>query len=71
VRYTRHAKNGARWLGVTEADVKHVLTNACVVDTDEDGNPRFTGWVKGKRIRIVLALDQPELIVTIHPRRKR
>jgi hypothetical protein len=71
MRYTRHAKNGARWLGITDVDVEHVLLNACEVDADEDGNPRFTGWVREERVRIVLALDQPDLIVTIHPRRKR
>jgi hypothetical protein len=70
MRYTRHAKNGARRWEITDADVEQILMSPLEVDADKDGNPRFTGLVRDVRIRVVLALDQPDLVVTIHPRRK-
>ncbi len=38
-------------------------------DFDSQGRPRFTGHVRGMRVRMVVALDDPNLIVTIHERR--
>jgi hypothetical protein len=40
------------------------------VDSDEDGKPRYTGEIRGVRVRVVVALDEPDLIVTIHERRR-
>jgi hypothetical protein len=68
--FTRHARNRARGLGVSLADAEHVIGNAEWIDCDEDGLPRYTGYVGEFKVRIVIALDDPELIVTIHKRRK-
>jgi hypothetical protein len=40
------------------------------VDRDGNGKPRYTGEIKGMRVRVVVALDEPDLIVTIHERRR-
>jgi hypothetical protein len=69
MRYTRHAKNQARRLRMSDADVERVIARPMYADTDEDGKPRFVGEVHGVRVRVVLALDEPDLVVTIHPRR--
>lgn len=52
------------------ADAERVIKTAVYVDADEDGLPRYTGYVRGVRVRVVVALDEPDLIVTIHKRRK-
>jgi Domain of unknown function (DUF4258) len=70
VRFTRHAKNQARRAGVTVADVEALIANPDAIDFDEDGKPRYTGSIRGTRVRAVIALDAPDVIVTIHERRR-
>ena len=66
---TRHAKNYLRNTPATLDDVERVIEKPSLVDRDEDGRPRYTGEVRGVRVRVVVALDEPDLIVTIHDRR--
>jgi acetylglutamate kinase len=70
MRLSRHAKNQARRLGVDLTDAKVLIAHPLEVDHDEFGKPRYTGKIRGIRVRIVVALDEPDLIVTIHERRK-
>jgi hypothetical protein len=46
-----------------------VIAEPEAVDFDEYGKPRYIGEIKGVRVRVVVALDEPDLIVTIHDRR--
>jgi hypothetical protein len=69
MRFSRHAKNKARDLGVSVGDAERVIEAAVRIDFDKDGLPRYTGYVGDLRVRVVVALDDPELIVTIHERR--
>jgi hypothetical protein len=69
MRFTRHAKNGLRSLGVNRTDVEHVIANPVRIDWDEKGRPRYTGYIGDVRVRVVVALDEPDLVVTIHDRR--
>jgi len=46
-----------------------VIESAIFVDADESWNPRYTDYVDGIRVRVVVALDDPKFIVTIHKRR--
>jgi hypothetical protein len=69
VRFSRHAKkNKARGLGLCVADAEQVIDTAIKIDSDPDGLSRYTGYVRGIRVRVVVALDDPEFIVTIHER---
>jgi len=70
VRFSRHAKSNARDLEATIEDAEHVIQDAVHTDADFGGRPRYTGYIRGTRVRVVVALDDPELIVTIHERRK-
>jgi hypothetical protein len=70
MRLTRHATNGLRRTGGTLEDAERVIANPEEVDRDDRGKPRYTGDVRGIRVRIVVALDEPDLIVTIHDRRR-
>jgi hypothetical protein len=53
---------------MTIADAEWVISHALHVDCDEKGKPRYTGEVRGVRVRVVVALDEPDWIVTIHER---
>lgn len=70
MRFTRHAKNEARRLRADVADAEAVIAQPVRVDRDRFGKPRYTGYIRGVRVRIVVALDEPDLIVTIHERRR-
>jgi hypothetical protein len=67
----RHAKNGLRWVKGTTEEAESVVENSFGKDFDRDGNPRYRGYIAGKRCRVVVALDDPDLIISIHPRRRR
>jgi hypothetical protein len=54
---------------VSIADAEAVIAHPIQVDRDEDGKPQYTGEIRGVRVRVVVALDAPDLIVTIHGRR--
>ena len=69
MRLSRHAKNELRRLEATVADVERVIRDPVRVDRDATGKPRFVGYIKGIRVRVVLALDRPDFVVTIHKRR--
>lgn len=70
MRLSRHAKNEARRFKATVADVERVIADPIRVDRDRFGRPRYTGYIKGIRVRVVLALDEPDFVVTIHRRRR-
>jgi hypothetical protein len=69
MRFSRHAKNQARDLEVDVGDAEGVIARAVHIDCDADGKFRYTGYIRGIRVRAVVALDDPDLIVTIHERR--
>ena len=71
MQLTRHAKNQARWIGLTRFEIEQVIAEPIHIDRDEKGRPRYLGEVEGERIRVVVALDDPDVIVTVHPRRGR
>jgi hypothetical protein len=69
MRLSRHAKNEARRLGATPAELEDLIADPVRFDRDESGKPRYTGYLGEVRVRVVVALDEPNLIVTIHERR--
>lgn len=56
--------------GLIEAEIEQVIEKPDSIEADDQGKPRYLGLIRGLRVRIVLALDQPDLVVTIHSRRK-
>jgi hypothetical protein len=71
MRLSRHAKNQARKYGIPESEIRRIVVFGYPVDHDSDGRPRYLGEVHGLWVRVVVAVDAPDLIVTIHPRRHR
>jgi hypothetical protein len=70
MRFTRHAKNKARKFGWRIADAESAIAHPTPIDQDGAGKPRYTGCIRGVRVRVVVAVDDPDLIVTIHERRR-
>lgn len=70
MRLSRHAKNELRSLKATQADAELVIDSPIRIDRDEDGKPRYTGYIREVRVRVIVALDDPDFIVTIHKRRR-
>lgn len=70
MRMTRHAKNRARHLEASLVDVEQIVQNPIYVEMDADGKPLYAGYLKGILVRVVVALDEPDLIVTIHETRR-
>ena len=70
MRFSRHAKNGARSIGATIVDAEGLIANPDVIDVEANGKRHYIGFIRGERVRIVVAFDDPELIVTIHRRRR-
>jgi hypothetical protein len=57
-----------RQLKISEADVVYVLTNPDFEDADHDGRRRCSAELRGSRVRVVLAVDDPEFVVSVHRR---
>jgi hypothetical protein len=60
-----------RWAKGTAQEAEAVVAKKSGKDFDQRGNPRYRGYIAGKRCRVVVALDDPGLIITIHFRRRR
>jgi hypothetical protein len=69
VRLSRHAKNELRRLEASVADVEGVIADPIRLDHDRFGKPRYTGYIGQFRVRVVVALDEPNFVVTIHERK--
>lgn len=58
-----------RRLGLSTEDIEVVVARPDHTDTDLSGRPRFTAQRGSYRVRVVLAVDRPDLVVTVHERR--
>jgi hypothetical protein len=59
-----------RWINGTAQEAEAVVAKKSEKDFDEEGNPRYRGFIAGTRCRVVVARDDPEFIITIHVRRR-
>lgn len=69
VRFSRHAANSARRMKATIHDVERIVSEPEQTDIDERGNMRYIGYIHGERVRVVIAQDDPDLVISFHPRR--
>jgi hypothetical protein len=65
VQLTRHAKNNLRQIKGTAREAESAVKNKFAKDFDEDGNPRYRGFIAGKRCCVVVALDDRNCIITV------
>ena len=72
VRFTHHARNQMRLYGFTKGDVMHAITDdSGWISLDEDGNIVVAGAVDGRRLTVVVAADELDLVITIYGGRRR
>jgi hypothetical protein len=57
-------------MGIAIADAERVIAAPDEMDVEADGKRHYVGFIRGERVRVVVAFDDPELIVTIHRRRR-
>lgn len=67
----RHAKRRMRLYNVNQTDVERIAATGDDDGTDQHGNPRKIGQVDGRWIRVIIAQDDPTVIITVYERRKR
>jgi hypothetical protein len=58
-----------RRLELTERDVERVRTEPEDQTEDPEGRTRYVGVVRGRRVRVVVAVDNPDFVVTVHERK--
>lgn len=69
MEFSHHAKNKLRQNRWSQAEAISVILNPVKVDADEFCNPRYLGLIRGSYARVVVAADDPNLVITVHPRR--
>jgi hypothetical protein len=52
------------------ADIEEAIANAIDVEEGDDGKSLYIARIRGVSVRIVLALDDPDFVVTIHEKRR-
>ena len=67
MRFSRHAKNNLRLYEVTIQEVESVVRDSIGKDSDERGNPRYLGLIAGRPYRVVIALDDSDVVITHFP----
>lgn len=70
MRFSRHAKNKARALKLSTSEVGSSMRAGEVVGSDEDENAIVKVFVRGTTVLIVVALDEPDFVITLYSRRK-
>ena len=68
MRFTRHAKNRMRQIGITPAQATVIARWGEPDGFDARGNRRRIGYVGDRRIRVVVALDDPDVVITLFER---
>lgn len=69
MEFTRHARQRLKLYRVTREQAAAIVANGQADDRDERGNPRYQADVAGRRIRVIVALDNPSLIITLYERK--
>jgi uncharacterized protein DUF4258 len=65
MRPSQHARQRMAERGITPADIASVLAGPEVTFTDTKGNPCFVREVAGRRIKVVVAADDAEFVITV------
>ena len=54
---------------VAPSDVDAILANPAETGQDDRGNSVVIGYLDSRRIRVIIAADDPDLVITVHERR--
>jgi hypothetical protein len=56
--------------GLTQGDVEFIVQNPLRKEAETRGNWRYLGQVEGNWFRVVIAGDDPNVVISVHPRRR-
>lgn len=72
MQLSRDARNKMRLLGLSRDEVRLLLADPVETRQDHQGNPMVTGVVEGRSVFVVVvAADDPGLIITVYEKRAR
>lgn len=69
MEFTKHAKNRLKLYKLSRADAEFVVANPLRKERQPDGKWRYLGQIEGRWIRVIVPDDDPNLILSVHPRR--
>lgn len=64
-RYSEHAKKRKFERSISDLEVKECIENCETMYTDKCGNPVYRAKVNGRGIKVVIALAEPDFIITV------
>lgn len=64
MRFSRHAVARMTERNISLADVSTVIDDSDVTFADPKGNPCYIREIDGRRIKVVVAADDPEFVIT-------
>lgn len=67
MRLSRHAKNNLRHVRGTREEVESVVENPFGKSLDHHGNPVYVRIVAGRIVRVIVADDDPNYVITVYP----
>ncbi len=65
LRLSVHASQRMTERDITLDDIRHVISDHEVSWNDKKGNPCFVRELNGRRIKVVVAADDREFIITV------
>lgn len=65
LRPSVHASQRMAERGISLGDIRHVISDHEVSWRDKKGNPCFVREIDGRRIKVVIAADDAEFIITV------
>jgi hypothetical protein len=65
LRYSVHAKKRLAERHLTTDEIEAVVADPGITYNDPKGNPCYVAEVNGKSIRVVIAQDDPDFVITV------
>jgi len=65
LQYLPHARKRMRQRRISEAEVEACLQNHDILYLDKKGNPKYTAYIGGRRIGVVVQKENPLVVITV------
>lgn len=63
--YSLHARKRMRQRRISEEEVESCLQNQEILYTDKKGNPKYKAHIGKRYIKVVVAKDNPNFVITV------
>lgn len=63
--YTNHARRRMKQRRVSESEVEMCLEDHDLLWTDRNGNPKYSKYIDGRLIKVVVKKDNPDRVITV------